>query len=88
MLYWSHFTLILYQGTFINLQYSHIFWRKYEIMSFTSSITKDITVFSVWSRFPVELFYCIALGSASTAFFLRKSIAMKLHFLKKISILK
>lgn len=78
MLYWSHFTLILYQGTFINLQYSHIFWRKYEIMSFTSSITKNITVFSVWSRFPVELIYCIAFGSASSACYLLKSIAITL----------
>ena len=46
------------------------------MVSFTSSIMKNIVVFLAESRFPVKLIYCNDFGSASTANCLYKSIAV------------
>ena len=48
------------------------------MVSFTSSIMKKFVVFAFSSRtrFSVKLICCIAFGSASSAFYLLKSIAI------------
>ena len=53
-------------------------FEKSKIVSFTSSIMKNIIVFAFLSRaeFPVKLICCIAFGSASSTFCLLKSIAI------------
>ena len=53
-------------------------YEKSKMVSFASSIMKDIVVFPAQSRFvnPVKLICCIAFGSASSAYYLLKSIAI------------
>ena len=88
VLYW----VILYQyyiGTKLHCRDLHNVFtvpcQKSKIVSFSSSITKNIIVLTVkiyteafrpLSRFPVKLIYCIAFGSASTACCLLKSITI------------
>ena len=49
--------------------------EKSKIVSFTYSIMKNIFVCPALSRFAVKLICCIALGSASSACCLLKSVA-------------
>ena len=48
--------------------------EKSKMVSFASSIMKNIAAPAVQSRFPVKLICCIAFGSASSACCLLKSI--------------
>ena len=48
------------------------------MVSFASSMTKKIVAHSTRSSFPVKLIFCIAFGSASSASYLPKSIAISL----------
>ena len=48
------------------------------MVTFASSIMKNIVVYSGQSRFPVKLICCIAFGSTSNACCLLKSIAINL----------
>ena len=50
--------------------------QKSKIVSFTSSIMKNIVLFPAWSKFPVKAICCIAFGSASSACYLLKPIAI------------
>ena len=50
--------------------------KKSETVSFTSAIMKSIVAPSTRSRFPVKLICCIASGSASSASYLLKSVAI------------
>ena len=52
--------------------------EKSNIVSLNFSRIKDIVVSPAWSKFPVKLIFCIAFESASSAFCLLKSIAIKL----------
>ena len=52
--------------------------EKSKMVSFNSSIMKNIVVFSSQSRFPVKLICSIAFQSASSACCLLKSIAINL----------
>ena len=69
-------------GHFILKQNKHnyntctVSYEKSKMVSFASSIIKDIVVFPAQSRFPVKLICCIAFGSASSAYCLLKSIAI------------
>ena len=51
-----------------------------KIVSFASSIMKNIVVFSFRSQFPVEEICCNAFGSTSSASRLLKPIAIKFKF--------
>ena len=51
-------------------------YEKSKMVSFASSIMKNVAVFSSRPRFPVKLMYYIALGSASSACRSLKSIAI------------
>ena len=50
--------------------------QKSNMVSFTSSIVKNIIVFPSHSRFTVKYIYCIAFGSVSSTCYLLKSIAI------------
>ena len=50
--------------------------EKSKMVSFASSIMKNIIVFPTWSRFPVKRICCVAFGSASSICCVLKSIAM------------
>ena len=50
--------------------------EKPKMVSFASSIMKNIIAPSTRSRFPVELICCIAVGTASGARYLLKSITI------------
>ena len=50
--------------------------EKSKMVSFASSIMKNIVAPAAQSRFPVKLICCIAFGSASSACCLLKSIAI------------
>ena len=50
--------------------------EKSKTVSFASSIMKNIVPFSARSRFPINLICCIAFGSASSACWLLKSVAI------------
>ena len=52
--------------------------EKSKMVSFASSIMKNIIVFPSQSRFAVKLIYCIGFGSATSACCLLKSIAITL----------
>ena len=47
-----------------------------KMVSFASSIIKSIVVFPYWSGFAANLICCIAFGSASSACYSLKSIAI------------
>ena len=49
--------------------------KKFKIVSFASSIMKNITLLLLPLRFPVKLICCIVFGSASSGYCLLKSIA-------------
>ena len=51
-------------------------YEKSKMVSFASSIMKNVAVFSSRPRFPVKLMYYIALGSVSSACRLLKSAAI------------
>ena len=51
-------------------------FEKPEIVSFASSIMKNVVAPSALSSFSVKLLCCIAFGSASFAYCLLKSIAI------------
>ena len=51
-------------------------FEKPEIVSFASSIMKNVVAPSALSSFSVKLLCCIAFGSASVAYCLLKSIAI------------
>ena len=55
-----------------------VLWEKSQIVSFISSVLKNIFVFPSRSRFLVKLISCIAFGWASSACCLLKSIAINL----------
>ena len=55
--------------------------EKFKIVYFTSLIMENINL-SAPSRFPVKLICCIVFGSASSACYLLKFIAIILCFLK------
>ena len=55
-----------------------VLWEKSQIVSFISSVLKNIFVFPSRSRFLVKLISCIAFGGASSACCLLKSIAINL----------
>ena len=61
--------------------------QKSKMVSFGTSRMKSIVIISGQSRFPGKLICYIAFGSASTASFLVKSIAIILHFSLEIMIL-
>ena len=50
--------------------------EKFKMVSFTSSIMKNIVAFPSRSRFAVKLICCIVFGSTSSACCLLKSIAI------------
>ena len=81
MLYW----VILY-WYYTNVKQIHDTFtapcEKSKMVSFASSIMKNIVVFVFLSlsKFLVKLICCIAFGSASSACFLLKSIAINLLF--------
>ena len=56
--------------------------EKSKIVSFTSSIMRNIVASSAQSRFPVNLIYWIAFGSASNACYLLKIISIILKLLQ------
>ena len=51
-----------------------VVWEKSKIVSFASSITKGINLLSLPPTFPVKLIYCVAFGSALSAYCSLKSI--------------
>ena len=60
----------------MNSQYSHGFLPKIQNIFFASSIMKKVIVFPSQFRFPLKLICYIAFGSASSACFLLKSMAI------------
>ena len=64
-----YFDIILEQNKIV--EYIHntftVSWEKPKIVSFTSSIMKNVNLLLLPLRFPVKLISCIAFGSASSA---------------------
>ena len=60
--------------------------EKTKMVSFVSSIIKNIAIVPSRSRFAVKLIWCIASGSASSACCLLKPIAISLVIIKVIII--
>ena len=66
---------IVFYSSSITLQYSHSsLWKKFIMVSFASSIMKNIVMFPSWPRFQVKLIGCIAFWSASSTWCLLKII--------------
>ena len=72
ILYWCYIKVKWIYNT------STVLWEKSQIVSFISSVLKNIFVFPSRSRFLVKLISCIAFGWASSACCLLKSIAINL----------